>query len=97
MNSRRRVNSTVGRILKIGNNCYATTPIDFVGGLDGNGPAEFFSTGSCPTFTYPQGQIMTDTVWAAIVGGIAGVVTGSISAVVAPWANWGIEKRRQND
>jgi hypothetical protein len=39
--------------------------------------------------------MMTDTVWAAIVGGIAGVVTGSISAVVAPWANWGIEKRRQ--
>jgi hypothetical protein len=39
---------------------------------------------------------MTDTVWAAIVGGIAGVVTGSISAVVAPWANWGIEKRRHS-
>jgi hypothetical protein len=39
---------------------------------------------------------MTDTVWAAIVGGIAGVVTGSISALIAPWANWCIEKRREN-
>jgi len=38
---------------------------------------------------------MTDTAWAAIVGGIAGIVTGSISALIAPWANWGVEQRRQ--
>jgi len=38
---------------------------------------------------------MTETVWAAIVGGQQGVITGSISALIAPWANWGIEKRRK--
>lgn len=36
---------------------------------------------------------MTDTVWAAIVGGAAGIITGSLSALVAPWANWGIKKK----
>jgi len=38
---------------------------------------------------------MSDTFWAALVGGIAGVVTGGISSVVAPWANWQIDKHRQ--
>ena len=37
---------------------------------------------------------MTDTVWAAIVGGAAGVITGSLSSLIAPWTHWGIEKRR---
>ena len=36
---------------------------------------------------------MTDTVWAAIVGGAAGIITGSLSSIVAPWAVWGIKKR----
>lgn len=38
---------------------------------------------------------MSDTVIAAIVGAIAGIVTGSIGSLFAPWANWGIEKRRK--
>jgi hypothetical protein len=38
---------------------------------------------------------MNDTVTAAIVGAIAGIITGSISSLIAPWANWGIEKRKQ--
>lgn len=37
---------------------------------------------------------MTDTVWAAIVGGAAGIITGGLSSIVAPWAVWGIEKRK---
>src|SRR5712664_3222411 len=38
---------------------------------------------------------MGDTFWAALVGGIAGIVTGSISSLVAPWTNWQIDKHRQ--
>ncbi len=38
---------------------------------------------------------MSDTVWATIDGGIAGVVTGGLSSLIAPWANWQIDKRRQ--
>ena len=38
---------------------------------------------------------MSDTVWAAIVGGVAGIVTGSLSSLFAPWVHWGIEKRRR--
>ena len=38
---------------------------------------------------------MADTLWVTIVGGLAGIVTGGISSLIAPWANWGIEKRKQ--
>ncbi|MCA1566828.1 MAG: hypothetical protein LC803_14525 [Acidobacteria bacterium] len=38
---------------------------------------------------------MSDTVLAAIVGAVAGIITGSIGSLFAPWANWGIEKRRE--
>jgi hypothetical protein len=38
---------------------------------------------------------VTDTIWAAIVGGVAGIITGGITSLLAPWTNWGIEKRRQ--
>lgn len=38
---------------------------------------------------------MTDTVWSAIVGGAAGIITGSLSSLFAPWVNWGIEQRRR--
>lgn len=38
---------------------------------------------------------MSDTVIAAIVGAVAGIITGSIGSLFAPWANWGIEKRKQ--
>jgi len=38
---------------------------------------------------------MSDTFWAAIVGGIAGIIAGSISSLFAPWVKWGIEKKRR--
>ena len=41
-----------------------------------------------------QSAAVDSTVVAAIVGGVAGVVTGGISSVIAPWANWGVEKRQ---
>ena len=37
---------------------------------------------------------MSDTLWAAIVGGGAGIVTGTLSSILAPWVNWRIEQRR---
>lgn len=37
---------------------------------------------------------MTDPVTSAIVGGIAGIITGSLSSLFAPWIQWGIEKKR---
>ena len=37
---------------------------------------------------------MTVEVWAAIIGGVAGLLTGAISSLVAPWAKWSIEQRR---
>jgi hypothetical protein len=38
---------------------------------------------------------MSDTLIAAIVGAVAGIITGSIGSLFAPWANWGIEKQKQ--
>lgn len=38
---------------------------------------------------------MKETVWTAVIGGIAGLVTGAVSSLVAPWINWGIEKQRE--
>lgn len=38
---------------------------------------------------------MDDKLIAAIIGGLAGILTGLVSSFLAPWANWGIEKRRQ--
>lgn len=39
--------------------------------------------------------VMADlAVTAAVVGGVAGVVTGAIGSLAAPWANWAVEKRR---
>jgi len=32
---------------------------------------------------------------AAVIGGVAGVVTGGLASIVAPWANWGVDKRRE--
>lgn len=34
---------------------------------------------------------MPDAIWAGIIG----FITGGIASIVAPWVNWGIEKRRQ--
>jgi hypothetical protein len=40
-------------------------------------------------------RTMNDTVFVAITGGISGLITGAIGSLVAPWVNWGIEKRRK--
>jgi hypothetical protein len=37
---------------------------------------------------------MASEVWTAVIGGVAGLATGAISSLVAPWAKWSIEKRR---
>lgn len=37
---------------------------------------------------------MDSEVAAAIVGGVAGFATGAVSSIIAPWSNWGVEKRR---
>jgi hypothetical protein len=33
---------------------------------------------------------MSDTIFVAIIG----LITGAVGSLLAPWANWGIEKRR---
>jgi hypothetical protein len=30
----------------------------------------------------------------AVIGGVAGLVTGTAGSLTAPWAQWGVEKRR---
>jgi hypothetical protein len=37
---------------------------------------------------------MDDKVLTTIIGGVAGLVTGAIGSLFAPWIHWGIEKRR---
>jgi hypothetical protein len=37
---------------------------------------------------------MSDTILTAVIGGIAGLITGTIGSLIAPWVHWGIEKRR---
>lgn len=35
-------------------------------------------------------------IWISLLaGGAAGATTGAVASFVAPWANWGVEKRRQ--
>jgi hypothetical protein len=38
---------------------------------------------------------MNDTIYVAVIGGLSGLITGAIGSLVAPWVNWGIEKRRK--
>jgi len=38
---------------------------------------------------------MSDTVWAAIVGGVAGIVTSSVTTLFGPLVHWNIEKKRK--
>ena len=38
---------------------------------------------------------MLDTWISVLAGGGAGLATGAVASFVAPWANWGVEKRRQ--
>ena len=36
-----------------------------------------------------------DSTWgAAVVGGVAGVITGGLSSLLAPWAQWRVERKR---
>jgi hypothetical protein len=37
---------------------------------------------------------MSDQLWAALIGGVAGLASGALVSLVAPWVNWGVEKRR---
>ncbi|WP_345525115.1 hypothetical protein [Nocardioides endophyticus] len=34
---------------------------------------------------------MTDAIWVALIG----VIAGAVGSLAAPWAQWGIEKRRE--
>ena len=40
---------------------------------------------------------MAYEVPAALIGGGAGFLTGGISALVAPWAKWGVDKRQRRE
>ncbi|OZC78008.1 hypothetical protein CH251_04965 [Rhodococcus sp. 06-462-5] len=37
---------------------------------------------------------MSSELWAAAIGGGAGLATGAVSALLAPWARWAIDKRQ---
>lgn len=37
---------------------------------------------------------MAYEIWTAAIGAASGLVSGGIASVVAPWINWGIEKKR---
>ena len=39
-------------------------------------------------------EIMNDKILTAIIAGVAGLFTGIIGSLIAPWVHWGIEKRR---
>lgn len=34
-------------------------------------------------------------MWAAVIGGVAGLASGVVASVIAPWASWRIEKKRR--
>jgi hypothetical protein len=38
---------------------------------------------------------MDPSILSAIIGGAAGLITGIIGSLFAPWINWGIEKKRK--
>ncbi|ORW28187.1 hypothetical protein AWC19_27515 [Mycobacterium palustre] len=37
---------------------------------------------------------MASEIWTAVIGGLAGLTSGAVGSLIAPWANWSIEKRR---
>jgi hypothetical protein len=37
---------------------------------------------------------MASEIAVAVIGGVAGLVTGTAGSLTAPWAQWGVEKRR---
>ncbi len=38
---------------------------------------------------------MDDKILTAVIGAIAGLISGSIASIIAPWVNWRIEQRKQ--
>ncbi|MBN7353586.1 Uncharacterised protein [Mycobacteroides abscessus subsp. abscessus] len=38
---------------------------------------------------------MSSEVWAAVIGGVAGLGAGALSSLIAPWVNWGVEQKRE--
>jgi hypothetical protein len=38
---------------------------------------------------------MDPSILSAIIGGIAGLITGAIVSLIAPWITWGVEKKRK--
>ena len=38
---------------------------------------------------------MTDSFQAAVIGAAAGLISGTVGSLVAPWIHWGIERRRR--
>lgn len=38
---------------------------------------------------------MSDTTLTALIAGAVGLLSGAIGSLIAPWVNWGIERRRK--
>lgn len=38
---------------------------------------------------------MSEAVVTALIAGIVGLLTGAVGSLLAPWAQWGVEKRRK--
>ncbi|MDM3948478.1 hypothetical protein [Mycobacteroides abscessus] len=38
---------------------------------------------------------MSAEFWAAVIGGVAGLATGTLSSLIGPWVNWRIEQKRE--
>ena len=38
---------------------------------------------------------MGNPIWSVIIPAIFGLVSGVIGSLVAPWANWGVEKKKE--
>jgi hypothetical protein len=38
---------------------------------------------------------MTEPITIAIIAAIAGLKSGTIASIIAPWINWGIQKKKR--
>lgn len=38
---------------------------------------------------------MTEPITIAIIAAIAGLISGTIASIIAPWINWGIQKKKE--
>ena len=48
-----------------------------------------------PRLVRCDNHCMASEIVVALIGGGAGLATGVVGSLFAPWANWGVEKRRQ--